>query len=99
MHRHDGYTARYSGALVGDLHRILMQGGVFLYPPTQQHASGKLRLMYEANPIAMIAEQAGGFATNGESRIMEIQPEAIHQRTPLVVGSKKEMEYFESLAN
>jgi fructose-1,6-bisphosphatase I len=89
------YSSRYIGSLVSDFHRTLLKGGVFLYPPTRTHASGKLRLLYEANPLAFIAEQAGGLATNGSGRILEIQPEGIHQRTPLVIGSRVEMEAFE----
>ena len=89
------YTSRYIGSLVADFHRTLLKGGVFLYPPTKIHPRGKLRLLYEANPIAFIAEQAGGAATDGETPILKIQPEAIHQRTPLVVGGKVEMEEFE----
>ena len=89
------YSSRYIGSLVADFHRILLKGGVFLYPPTAKHKSGKLRLMYEANPIAFIAEQAGGLATNGKDRILDIRPDGLHQRTPLVVGSKEEMELFE----
>ena len=86
------YSSRYIGSLVADFHRTLLKGGVFLYPPTAQHASGKLRLMYEANPIAFLAEQAGGLATDGKRRILEITPTGLHQRTPLVVGSKREVE-------
>ena len=89
------YSSRYIGSLVADFHRTLLKGGVFLYPPTASHPRGKLRLLYEANPLAFIAEQAGGAATNGTSRIMEIQPEDIHQRTSLVIGSRVEMEEFE----
>jgi fructose-1,6-bisphosphatase I len=89
------YSSRYIGSLVADFHRTLLKGGVFLYPPTKSHATGKLRLLYEANPIAFITEQAGGIATNGRDRILEIQPEDIHQRTPLVLGSRVEMEEFE----
>lgn len=88
------YSSRYVGSLVSDFHRTLLKGGVFLYPPTESHSGGKLRLMYEANPLAFIAEQAGGMATNGERRILDIQPESIHQRTPLVIGSMDEMEEF-----
>ena len=72
----------------------LLQGGVFLYPPTSANPHGKLRLLYEANPLAFIAEQAGGMATNGSSRVLDIQPRDIHQRTPLVIGSRVEMENF-----
>ena len=89
------YTSRYIGSLVADFHRTLLKGGVFLYPPTKSRPRGKLRLLYEANPIAFIAEQAGGAATDGETPILKIQPEAIHQRTPLIVGGKVEMEEFE----
>jgi fructose-1,6-bisphosphatase I len=86
------YSSRYIGSLVADFHRTLLKGGVFLYPPTVKQPKGKLRLLYEANPLAFIAEQAGGIATNGVGRILEIKPEGIHQRTPFCVGSKREME-------
>lgn len=85
------YSSRYIGSLVADFHRTLLKGGIFLYPPTAEHAHGKLRLMYEANPIAFLAEQAGGMATDGKQRILEVQPTALHQRTPLLVGSQEEM--------
>jgi len=85
------YSSRYIGSLVADFHRTLLKGGVFLYPPTRQYPQGKLRLMYEANPIAMLAEQAGGLATDGVRRILDIAPEGLHQRTPLVVGSREEV--------
>jgi fructose-1,6-bisphosphatase I len=85
------YTSRYIGSLVSDFHRTLLKGGVFLYPPTKKHAGGKLRLLYEANPIAFLAEQAGGVATDGQCRILDIEPESLHQRTPLVVGSPEEV--------
>jgi fructose-1,6-bisphosphatase I len=88
------YSSRYVGSLVADFHRTLLKGGIFLYPPTKSHPDGKLRLMYEANPLAFIAEQAGGMATNGEQRILEIQPTSIHQRTPLVIGGATEMAAF-----
>ena len=92
------YSSRYIGSLVADFHRTLLKGGVFLYPPTARHPEGKLRLLYEANPLAFIAEQAGGSASSGTGRIMEIQPTSIHQRTPLVIGSKREMDEFHRLA-
>jgi fructose-1,6-bisphosphatase I len=91
------YSSRYIGSLVADFHRTLLKGGVFLYPPTKAHAQGKLRLMYEANPIAFLAEQAGGFATDGAQRILEIPPTGLHQRTPLLVGSRAEMELLMSM--
>ena len=90
------YSSRYIGSLVADFHRTLLKGGIFLYPPTRTHPDGKLRLLYEANPMAFIAEQAGGRATNGQGRILEIQPQDIHQRTPLVLGSQAEVEAFEA---
>ncbi len=86
------YSSRYIGSLVADFHRTLLKGGVFLYPPTKDQPGGKLRLLYEANPLAFIAEQAGGMASNGQKRILDIKPDGIHQRTPFIVGSKREME-------
>jgi fructose-1,6-bisphosphatase I len=85
------YSSRYIGSLVADFHRTLLKGGIFLYPPTKQHPKGKLRLLYEANPIAFLAEQSGGRATDGRRRIVEIEPTALHQRTPLIVGSREEV--------
>lgn len=85
-----GYSLRYVGSLVSDFHRTLLRGGVFLYPPTQKDRLGKLRLLYEANPIAFLAEQAGGVASDGRQRILEKQPQSIHERTPLIVGSRDE---------
>jgi fructose-1,6-bisphosphatase I len=94
--RHGGlgrkYASRYIGSMVADFHRTLLKGGVFLYPPTADSPQGKLRLLYEANPVAFLAEQAGGLATDGRLRILDIQPESIHQRTPLAVGGVAEME-------
>lgn len=89
------YASRYVGSMVADFHRTLLKGGIFLYPPTSDHPQGKLRLMYEANPVAFLAEQAGGMATDGERRILEIAPGSLHQRTPLVVGSTVELSDFE----
>jgi len=86
------YSSRYIGSLVADFHRTLLKGGIFLYPPTQKQPGGKLRLLYEANPLAFIAEQAGGMAIHGKGRILDIQPTGIHQRTPFIVGSKTEVE-------
>ncbi|PSF38481.1 class 1 fructose-bisphosphatase [Aphanothece hegewaldii CCALA 016] len=96
VHRHEGYTARYSGALVGDIHRILMQGGVFLYPGTVKNPQGKLRLLYETAPLAFLIEQAGGRASNGEQNLLDIVPEKLHHRTPLVIGSKEDVNLVES---
>lgn len=88
----NGYSSRYVGTMVADVHRILVQGGVFMYPPTTKNPEGKLRLMYEANPMAMIVEQAGGKATAGKQRIMEIQPRDLHQRTSVIMGSPNEVD-------
>ena len=85
------YSSRYIGSLVADFHRTLLKGGIFLYPPTKHYAKGKLRLMYEANPIAFLAEQAGGLATDGRQNILDVPPTSLHQRTPLLVGSREEM--------
>ncbi len=82
------YSARYIGSMVADVHRTLLKGGIFIYPATEKNPKGKLRLMYECNPLAFIIEQAGGMASDGSRRIMEIQPEDIHQRTPVFMGSK-----------
>ena len=87
-----GYASRYVGSFVADFHRILMQGGIFLYPPTAKAPNGKLRLMYEANPMAFLIEQAGGVATDGRMRILDKVPTALHERTPLYIGSKQEVE-------
>ncbi|MBI1353725.1 MAG: class 1 fructose-bisphosphatase [Acidobacteria bacterium] len=91
------YKSRYIGSMVSDFHRTLLKGGVFLYPPTHSHAEGKLRLLYEANPMAFIAEQAGGKAIDGRRRVLDVQPHSIHQRTPLILGSREEVETFERL--
>jgi fructose-1,6-bisphosphatase I len=92
--RKKGYTSRYIGSLVADFHRTLLKGGVFFYPPTKSHPCGKLRLLYEANPLAFIAEQAGGMATNGVTRVLETIPNDIHERTPLVIGSRSDVSAF-----
>lgn len=89
------YSSRFIGSLVADFHRTLLRGGIFLYPENENYPDGRLRLLYEANPIAFIAEQAGGRATNGRTPILDIQPNGLHQRTPLVVGGKTEMAEFE----
>lgn len=88
------YGHRYVGSLVADAHRTLLKGGIFAYPADKKSPEGKLRLLYEANPVAYIFEQAGGAATNGHARILDIQPKALHDRTPLVVGSKHDVEAF-----
>jgi len=86
------YTSRYIGSLVSDFHRNLLKGGIFIYPQTQAAPKGKLRLIYECNPIAFIAEQAGGMASNGTMRTMEEVPETLHQRVPFYVGSRAMMD-------
>jgi fructose-1,6-bisphosphatase I len=96
VHRHEGYTARYSGALVGDFHRILLQGGVFLYPGTVEKPEGKLRLLYESAPLAFLAEQAGGAASTGTQRLLSCVPQELHQRTPLIIGSTRDVQLVES---
>ena len=89
----NGYSSRYAGAMVGDVHRILLKGGVFLYPPTGKAPQGKLRLMYEANPMAMLIEQAGGAACAAPGqRILDVVPTDIHQRTPVILGCRAEVE-------
>ncbi len=96
VHRHEGYTARYSGALVGDIHRILFQGGVFLYPGTTSNPDGKLRLLYESAPLAMLIEEAGGKASTGTQRLLDFIPDKLHARTPLIIGSSKDVGLVES---
>lgn len=86
------YTARYIGSLVADFHRNLLKGGIYIYPSTDKAPNGKLRLNYECNALAMICEQAGGLATDGKNRILDIQPESLHQRVPFYTGSKKMVE-------
>jgi len=82
------YTSRYIGSLVSDFHRNMLKGGIYLYPNSTKYPNGKLRLLYECNPIAFIAEQSGGHASNGKNRIMEINPTELHQRVPFYVGNK-----------
>jgi fructose-1,6-bisphosphatase I len=91
------YTQRYIGSMVADVHRNLIKGGIFMYPGTTDKPNGKLRLLYECNPFAFILEIAGGKATDGTRRILEIQPTEVHQRTPLFIGSQKMMEELESV--
>ncbi|HKL78786.1 MAG TPA: class 1 fructose-bisphosphatase [Gammaproteobacteria bacterium] len=88
------FNMRWVGSMVADVHRILMRGGVFLYPRDlkKPEQAGKLRLLYEANPMAMLAEQAGGACTDGERRMLDVAPEDLHQRVPVVIGSKAEVE-------
>ncbi|GIV38814.1 MAG: fructose-1,6-bisphosphatase class 1 [Thermonema sp.] len=90
--REQRLSARYIGSLVADFHRNLLKGGIFLYPSTQKAPNGKLRLLFECNPMAFLMEQAGGMATNGKQRILDIEPKELHQRAPLFIGSKDLME-------
>jgi len=89
------YSSRYIGSMVADIHRNLLYGGIFMYPADSRNPSGKLRLMYECNPMAFIIEQAGGRATNGKKRIMEIEPDKLHQRTPVFIGSEDDVRMVE----
>ncbi len=95
----NNYSARYIGSLVADFHRNLLKGGIYIYPATTQHVHGKLRLTYECNALAFLIEQAGGKATNGLTRILDIEPKDLHQRTPFLVGSMKMVEKAEQLLN
>ncbi len=90
------YGARYVGSLVADYHRTLLKGGIFLYPADPKNINGKLRLMYEANPLAMVTEHAGGKASNGTQRILDVPPTSLHQRVPLLIGSAENVSQAES---
>lgn len=89
------YSSRYIGSMVADIHRNLLYGGIFMYPADSRNPNGKLRLQYECNPMAFIVEQAGGRATNGKQRILEIQPEKLHQRVPIFIGSEEDVKMVE----
>lgn len=91
------YTTRYIGSMVADVHRNLIKGGIFMYPGTLKNRKGKLRLLYECNPVAFIAEQAGGKATDGKTRILDIQPKELHERSPLFAGPKFMVDKVEEL--
>ncbi|MBM3430323.1 MAG: class 1 fructose-bisphosphatase [Bacteroidetes bacterium] len=93
------YSGRYIGSLVADFHRNLIKGGIYIYPDVLSAPEGKLRLLYECNPLAFIAEQAGGLATTGRKRILEIKPTRLHQRVPYYVGSKQMVEKASSYLN
>ena len=95
----DSYSLRYVGSLVADFHRNLLKGGIFLYPGDPGSPDGKLRLMYEANPLGFVAEQAGGAVSSGKQRILDIQPERLHQRTPLIIGNKDVVEQTVAIIN
>jgi fructose-1,6-bisphosphatase I len=86
------YTSRYIGSLVADFHRNLLKGGIYIYPSTATHPNGKLRLLYECNPMAFLAEQAGGKASDGKNRILDIIPQKLHERAPFFVGNSSMVE-------
>jgi len=88
------YSARYVGSMVADVHRTILYGGIFIYPADTRSKEGKLRLLYEANPMSMIVEQAGGKASTGTERILDIVPTNIHQRVPVVLGSEENVNEF-----
>jgi len=88
------HKARYIGSLVSDFHRNLLKGGIYMYPPDKKYVNGKLRLLFEANPMSFLIEQAGGLGSNGVKNILEIEPTEIHQRVPLYIGSKQDVEYL-----
>jgi len=90
------YSGRYVGSLVADFHRTLLKGGIFLYPADPKNTNGKLRLMYEASPLGMVAEQAGGRASNGMQQILDVVPTSLHQRVPLLIGSTEDVKLAES---
>jgi len=88
------YGARYIGSMVADMHRTIKYGGIFMYPANKSAPSGKLRLLYECNPMAHLVEQAGGLATDGKKRILDITPTSLHERSPIFIGSKEDVEDF-----
>ena len=89
------YSSRYIGSMVADIHRNLLYGGIFMYPADSRSPNGKLRLMYECNPMAFIVEQAGGRASNGKQRMLEVQPTTLHQRVPIFIGSEEDVLHAE----
>ena len=88
------YSHRYIGSMVADLHRTLIKGGLFMYPADKKNVHGKLRLLYECNPMSFIVEKAGGVSTTGEQRVLEVQPQELHQRVPIFIGSKNMVNYY-----
>lgn len=88
----EGYSSRYIGSMVADVHRTLLNGGVFLYPPTAKQPAGKIRMLYEANPLAFIIEQAGGMAYSGLKRTLDLKPSKLHERTPIAMGSPEQVD-------
>jgi fructose-1,6-bisphosphatase I len=92
-----GCSSRYVGSMAGDIHRTLLYGGIFMYPADKKNARGKLRLLYECNPISMIVEQAGGKSSTGTDRVLDLQPSALHQRCPIFTGSADDVSDIEQL--
>jgi fructose-1,6-bisphosphatase I len=93
------YSARYIGSLIADFHRNLLKGGIFFYPPTEKTPNGKLRLMYECNTMAFLVEQAGGAASTGTERVLDVKPTELHQRVPLFIGSKNMVDLAVAMLN
>jgi fructose-1,6-bisphosphatase I len=93
------YSQRYVGSLVADAHRTLLKGGIFVYPADKKSPNGKLRLLYEANPMAFIFEAAGGKAFAGKQRVLDVEPTELHQRVPLVIGSAQDVDSYERIVN
>jgi fructose-1,6-bisphosphatase I len=89
------YSSRYIGSMVADIHRNLFYGGIFMYPADSRNSNGKLRLVYECNPMSFIVEAAGGKSINGKKRILEIQPQSLHERTPIFIGSREDIDILE----
>lgn len=90
------YSGRYSGCLVADVHRMMLSGGIYLYPGESDKPEGKLRLLYEANPLGLVVEQAGGKASTGMGRILDVEPKTLHQRVPLIIGSRRDVDRAEA---
>jgi fructose-1,6-bisphosphatase I len=97
--QHRGWSLRYTGALVADIHRILLEGGIYLYPGDPKYPDGKLRLLYECAPLAFVVEQAGGAASTGWRRILDVRAESIHQRVPLAIGSAEDVALLEAFVS
>jgi fructose-1,6-bisphosphatase I len=95
LKREGGFGSRYIGSLVADIHRTLLQGGLFMYPADRNNPEGKLRLLYEAAPMAFIVEQAGGRGSDGRTRLLDLHPRALHQRTPVYLGATPFVEMAE----
>ena len=92
---HRPYSLRYSGALVADLHRLLIEGGIYFYPADEKNKQGKLRYLYECAPLAFVTERAGGRASTGTERILDLRPASPHERSPLAIGSDEEVALYE----